>query len=171
MVHFAVGTSSFLWENVARLDRLVTAIHAQAEAVLEQIEPPALLLHENHWTESMRLGWVWSFPKRFRSDRDPIVTYPRGAAKFLPGLLERYKDRECWYYRLEPATAQSTARSKLQRCEDAMDELLRRRDPGVALRIASTAERMGLISVSETYAGRRQIEKGAVGMTKAPPPE
>ncbi len=164
LVHFAVGTTSFLWENVTRLDRLVTTIHAPAEAVMEQLEPPALLIHENHWNESMRFGWLWSFPKRFRDDHDPIVTYPRGAARFLPGLLERYKYRECWYYRLEPVTGQP----QLFRCQDAMDLLLQPREPGVSLRIASTAERLGLINLGASHAGRRRKEAAAVDPPEAP---
>ncbi len=163
LVHFAAGTTSFLWENVARLDRLATTIHAPAEAVLERIEPPALLLHENHWSESMRFGWVWSFPKRFRSDRDPIVTYPRGPVRFLPALIKRYQDRECWYYRLDPSAGRSIDRPQLHRCEDAMEDLFRPREPGVTLRIPSTAERLGLISVAETYSARRRLEESAIG--------
>ncbi len=162
LVHFAFGTTSFLWENVTRLDRLVTAIHGQAEAVLEKLEPPALLIHENHWAKSVRFGWIWSFPKRFRSDHDPIVTYPRGEARFLPDLLKRYKDRECWYYRIEPATDQAAARTGLRRCEDAMDLLLEPQRPDAAIRVAPTAERLGLISLGESYAGRLQILKGVV---------
>ncbi len=169
LVHFAFGTTSFLWENVARLDRLVTTIHARVDAALEQIEPPALLIHENHWGESMRFGWVWSFPKRFRSDHDPIVTYPRGMPRFMPALIERYKDRDCWYYRLQPSTAQSGPRSQLVRCEDAKELLLKVRQPGVALRIAGTAENLGFITPSDTQSGRRQIEEGYVSEPEASP--
>ncbi len=169
LVHFALGTTSFLWENVARLDRLVTTIHARADAALAQIEPPALLIHENHWSESMRFGWVWSFPKRFRSDHDPIVTYPRGMARFMPSLIERYKDRDCWYYRLEPPTGPGNARPQLFRCEDAQDLLLKQRKPGVALRLAGTAEHLGLITVRESQAGRRQIDEGHIDESVASP--
>ena len=165
LVHFAVGTTSFLWENVARLDRLVTTIHAPAEAVMEQIEPPALLIHENHWSESMRFGWVWSFPKRFRSDHDPIVTFPRGPAQFLPALIERFRGRECWYTRLEP----TSGKRQLFRCQDAMDLMRQKRTTGVALRIGSTAERLGLLSPRESYAGRRQLESGALDSIEATP--
>ncbi len=167
LVHFALGTSSFLWENVARLDRLVTTIHGPTDAVFEQIEPPALLIHENDWSESMRFGWVWSFPKRFRSDGDPVVTFPRGPGRFLPALLERFKGRECWYYRQLPPAGQG----QLLRCEDAKDLLIQPREPGVALRIASTAERLGLISVGESYAGRsRQLEEGLGATGGSPSP-
>ncbi len=169
LVHFALGTTSFLWENVARLDRLVTTIHSSVDAVMEQIEPPALLIHESHWSESMRFGWVWSFPKRFRSDDDPIVTYPRGPARFLPNMLARYEGRECWYFRFEPpAGRSSSAQPQLSRCEDAMDQLRRPRKPGVALRIASTAERLGMISPRQSNAGRRQLEENEVGSSPSP---
>ena len=155
LVHFALGTTTFLGENVARLDRLVTTIHASAEAVLEQIEPPALLVHENHWTESSRFGWVWSFPLRFRNESDPVVTYPRGPAKYVPELLKRYDYRECWYYRINPATSQR----ELSRCRDVMDLLLEQRGQGPTFRIPPTAERLGLLKPEDTYY-MRHISKG-----------
>ncbi len=158
LVHFALGTTSFLWENVSRLDRLVTTIHAPVEAVLEKIEPPALLIHENHWRESMRYGWVWSFPQRTRSDREPIVTLPRGPSRYLPAILKRYSGRECWYYRLDPATR----RPQLKRCRNARELLVRKRQPGRNLRIASTAERLGFLDMKDRGAAYRRAKKARV---------
>ncbi len=153
LVHFTLGTSSFLWENVARLDRLVTTIHAPVEAALAKIEPPALLIHENHWRESIRFGWVWSFPKRFRSDRDPVVTLPRGPS--MPATLKRYRGRACWYYRIDPATREP----QLKRCRDARELLVRKRQRGKVLRIPSTAERLGFLDIKDRHASRRQAKK------------
>ena len=165
IVHFVLGTTSFVGENVARLDRLVTTIHAASEAVLEQLEPPALLIHENHWTESRRAGWVWSFPARFRNESDPIVTYPRGPAQFLPGLLKRYEYRECWYYRVNPTTSQQ----ELYRCQDAMELMLKKRGEGPTLRIVPTAERLGLISPEDTYFMRSRRQKAQAASPANPP--
>ena len=157
LVHFALGTTSFLWENVARLDRLVTTIHAPVEAVLEKIEPPALLIHENHWRESMRHGWVWSFPLRSRSDRAPIVTLPRGQPADVLALLTRYSGRECWYYRTDP----STRRPQLKRCRNARELLVRKRRPGPNLRIESTAERLGFLDIKDRRVGYRRAKQKA----------
>lgn len=157
VVHFALATTSFLAENIARLDRLVTTIHAPVEAILEKLEPPALLIHENHWTESTRAGWVWSFPARFRHESDPIVTYPRGFARFLPALIKRYEYRECWYTRIDPITNDR----QLYRCEDAMDLMLGKRSEGPSLRFLGTAERLGFIGPEDTYFMQRLERKRA----------
>ncbi len=152
---FGLGTTTFLGENIARLDRLVTTIHAPIEAVLEEIEGPALLIHENTVTESLRFGWVWSFPVRLRHESEPIVTYPRGPMKFLPDLLERYSYRACWYTRINPDTVQR----ELYRCEDAMHLLSKPPRVGNALRISPTAERLGLLNPEETYSTRKFLAK------------
>lgn len=155
VIHFGLATTSFLAENVARLDRLVTTIHAPVDEIFEQLEPPALLIHENHWTESMRFGWVWSFPLRFRQEQDPIVTFPRGPARFAPALIERYGYRECWYTRINPVTSQR----ELSRCEDVMDVLLARRKGGTSKRLPSTAELLGLLNPDDTYLMRKHKQK------------
>ncbi len=152
IVHFAVGTTSFVWENVARLDRLVTAIHTPAEEVMARIEPPALLIHENGFEESIRFGWVWSFPARLRHDGDPIVTYPRGAPRYLPALMKRYAYRQCWYYRLDP----ETGGRELHRCRDSMELMTRQRVLAPAQRIESTAEHLGFLSMEEAQFARSQ---------------
>ncbi len=157
LVHFAAGTTSFLLENVARLDRLVTAIHGPVEAAMEKIEPPALLIHENHWRESTRFGWVWSFPKRFRSDRAPVVTLPRGPASTLPGILRRYRGRACWYYRLDPEDRQP----ELKRCRNARELLVRKRRSGANLKVASTAELLGFLDPEDRRAARRRAREKA----------
>ncbi len=155
LVHFAAGTTSFLWENLARLDRLVTTIHAPAEALLEKIEPPALLIHENHWRESMRFGWVWSFPMRLRSDRHPVVTFPRGQPEDVFALLKHYSGRACWYYRLDPATR----KPRLMRCRYARELLVEKRRPGRNMRIASTAERLGFLKLKDRSAAHRRAKE------------
>ena len=155
LVHFAVGTTSFLWENVARLNRLVTTIHAPVEAALEKIEPPALLIHENHWRESMRFGWVWSYPLRTRSDRDPVVTLPRGSASSVPAMLKRYRGRTCWYHRYDPATQEP----ELLKCREARALLARKRRSGPVMRIPATAERLGFLDLKEAYAARRKAKE------------
>ena len=162
LVHFALGTTTFLWENVARLDRLVKAIHTPVEEILARLEPPALLIHENSYGESLRFGWVWSFPARFRNEGDPVVTYPRGDPKFLSGLIRRYGYRQCWYYRLHPETRQR----ELYRCRDAMELMSRSHGPTVLLRFESTAERLGLLRLEDaTFARNRAVARAA------PPPD
>lgn len=162
LVHFALGTLTFVGEHGARLDRLVTTIHAETEEVLARIEPPALLLHEADWAESMRYGWVWSFPVRYRDDRDPIVTFPRNPPQLIPAMLERYRGRKCWYYRYHPETRQR----ELHPCEQAMDLMLEERQPSPALRLAPTAERLGFLSLDQPYFARRF---GATGASRPPP--
>ncbi len=169
IVHFALGTTSFLGENVARLDRLVTTIHTSTEEVLAKLEPPALLIHENHWTESTRHGWVWSFPVRYRNEGDPIVTYPRGPGKYVLGLIKRYDYRQCWYYRTNPATSQQ----ELYRCQDAMNLLLDPRQEGSTLRITPTAERLGLIRPEDTFHMKRlkRLSRKGYSFQEKPAPE
>lgn len=156
-VHFILGTVGFVGEHVQRLDRLVTTIHAEAEEVLAQLEPPALLIHEPDWAESMRVGWIWSFPLRYRSDGDPVVTFPRNPPSYIPAMLKRYSHRKCWYYRRHPETLQR----ELHSCEQAMDLLLHEREPKPAMRVAPTAERLGYLSMDQAYFSRRFLATGA----------
>lgn len=149
IVHLALGTSSFLTENVARLHRLVETIHGPLETALTVVEPPALLIHENQYAESVRFGWVWSFPLRERAETDPIVTYPRGSAKYVQLLRQRYAGRQCWYYRYHP----QTHASELRRCEEVEPLLARGAIDAEPAHVPSTAERMGLLDSSAAMIG------------------
>ncbi|HVS66005.1 MAG TPA: hypothetical protein VMT85_21160 [Thermoanaerobaculia bacterium] len=137
LVHVVLGTGTFWLENVNRLHRFVTLVHEPAEEILAAIEPPALLLYETSPQESISLGWLLGgFPKRYREEEAPIVTYPRGNGGSQAALRQRYADRECWYYRVEPRTL----RRQLDRCEE-VEELLRRpaRIEGPPLMLQPTA--------------------------------
>lgn len=123
LVHVLLGTGSFLVVHVARLDRLVTAIHADSDAALARIPGRALLVYETWPSESLPVGWMASaFPRRYRRDTDRIVTYPRQGARGVQTLRARYADRACWYYHRDPATE----RAELLPCDDAREELRRR---------------------------------------------
>jgi hypothetical protein len=141
VVHVLLGTGSFWWENVTRLHRFVTFVHEPAEQILAAIEPPALLIYETAPQESIALGWIFGgFPKRYRAEDAPIVTYPRGNGGSQAALRERYADRACWYYRVEP----QTLRPELSRCAD-VEHLLRRpaRIEGPPLMLQPTSLRKG----------------------------
>ena len=115
-VHVALGTGSFLVVQTARLHRLVEAIHADSDAALAKIPGRALLLYESRGSEVIHVGWLLDdFPRRYRSDGDRVVTYPRPPRARLDGLLARYPGRTCWYYHRDPATE----RAELLPCADA----------------------------------------------------
>ncbi len=99
---------------------------------------------------------MWSFPKRYRNDRDPIITVPRGRTRLVP-LMQRFSGRSCWYYRLDPASG----RPQLFRCQDAMELMRAERVPGPTLRIPPTAERLGLINLGDTRQAQRKREQAA----------
>jgi hypothetical protein len=104
-VHLVLGTGSFLGEHVARLDRLVSVIHAPADDLLSRIRPPALLLVETRPGELRGDGWLWGgFPVWDRGVNDPIVEYPRESAANAAALRDRFSGRACWYYRRNPTT-------------------------------------------------------------------
>ena len=139
VVHALLGTGSFLVVQVARIDRLATAINADADAALARIPGRALLVYET-WPSEVRLaGWMASaFPRRYRREVDRVVTYPRQGAKGVQALRAVYADRSCWYYHRDPVTE----RAELLPCEAAGEELQRRyTDDGSHGRmfIASTA--------------------------------
>jgi hypothetical protein len=144
-VHLALGTTTFLAENVARLDRLATLINSPAERVLAHVEPPALLFYEGAAEESLHVGWVFAgFPKIARRDSDPVVIYPRSYAKANDAIRERYAARRCYYTRVN----QTTRNRELHRCEQ-VEGLVARRGwdiDGSPLFYVSTATRLGLIS-------------------------
>lgn len=143
LVHFGLGTSAFLYFQTARLDRLVDFIHTDANTALAQIEPPAILFHEVLCEESLSRGWVHEkFPKRFRLDSDPILTFPRPLAKHLDQYLAHYAGRECWYFRHRPDSLEPEVR----RCREVLPLLARSRlnqADDVCAWVPSTATRLG----------------------------
>jgi hypothetical protein len=140
VVHVALGTSSWVVEQALRVERLMTAIHAESDAILARIPPRALLFHELRASESRPMGWVFdNFPKRFRGQRDDIVTFPSLPRPFRARVAAAYPGRSCWYFRRNPGTEGT----ELYRCEDAralMDRALED-DQGAPLWVRSTAYR------------------------------
>ena len=152
VVHVVLGTGTFWWENATRLHRFVELVHEPAEQILASLEPPALLLYEIAPQESIALGWLFSgFPKRYREEDAPVVTYPRGNGGSQATLRERYADRECWYLRVDP----TTLRRELSRCEE-VEELLRRPAliEGAPLMLQTTALRKGKIALEQSDGSR-----------------
>jgi hypothetical protein len=121
----------------------VTAIHAPAEAVLAELEPPALLLYETAPQEALHPGWMFGFPVRERHPDAAVLTFPRGSPEQAAALRRALPGRACWYYRREPRTLAP----QLVRCEQA-EELLRRPRPlpGPPRFVPSTARRLGLVA-------------------------
>jgi len=150
VVHMVLGTGSFLWEKVSRVEREVEMIHGPVEATLTQVKTPALVIFEPALQESLRLGWLNSgFPKRERAENAPIVHYPRGRPDATAALRRRYSYRHCYYYRIDP----QQIRPQLLPCEAAEQLLVRPNElPGPALAIQSTAMRKGLL---DPFARRR----------------
>jgi hypothetical protein len=116
VAHVVLGTGTFYVVQTARLARLVSAIHTDADAALARIPDRALLLYEARASEVLRVGWVMAdFPRQYRSDRDRVVTYSRPPRARLAGLLAAYPDRSCWYYHRDVVTG----RPELLACRDA----------------------------------------------------
>jgi hypothetical protein len=120
LAHLVFGTGSFFVVQTARLERLVTTIHADADAALARIEGRAVLLYETRNSEVLRLGWVMAdFPRQYRSDRDRVVTYSRPTRERLEPLLAAYPGRSCWYYHRDPLSE----RAELLTCDEAKSYL------------------------------------------------
>ena len=116
VVHLGLGTSVFVGEQVWRLQRLVTTIHADSDAALARVTTPALVFHETRQSESRVTGWVFdTFPRRFRGHDDAIVTFPNVLPALRARVSAEYPGRHCYYYRRDPETEAAT----LTRCEDA----------------------------------------------------
>ncbi len=149
VAHLLLGTAWFLAENVQRLEREIELVHGPAESLLATVDAPALVLYETAPQENVRLGWINSgFPKRWRHPDAPVVTYPRGDGVMAASLRAHYRDRACWYFRVDPSVMQP----QLLRCE-TVETLLARpaRLEGRPLAIASTAMRRNLL---DPFAGR-----------------
>jgi uncharacterized integral membrane protein len=143
IAHLALGTTTFLGEHVARMRRMIAVTHAPFERLLEGLPPHSLLIVETARGESVARAWFDDgFPFRYRSDSDPVVTYPRVSPGFARKLRLRYADRRCFYYRLggEPIQPQ------LFECKDAEPLLARphRADDGGQIYTPSTAHQRGL---------------------------
>jgi hypothetical protein len=118
----ALGTGSWVVEQGLRIHRLVSLIHRSSDQALARVNAPALLIHEPLSSESISRGWIAdSFPRRFRGQADPVVTFPRVTADIVARAQRVYPGRSCWYFRYRPGTAQS----ELHRCEDAQPLLER----------------------------------------------
>jgi len=90
--------------------------------------------------ESIHPGWVFSFPVRYRSDRDLVVTFPRHGSEVVKALRARFPGRHCYYYRVENRTLQP----QLLECTAAEDLLARPYEiPGPSILLRSTAYKLG----------------------------
>jgi hypothetical protein len=117
-----LGTASWLLEQGLRMERLVSTIHRQSDAVLARLEAPALLIYERRDAEVVRHGWVFdAFPRRFRDPASPVVTVPRMATDMPARAARVYPGRKCWYFHNRPAADSP----ELLRCEDAAAWLAR----------------------------------------------
>lgn len=117
-----LGTGSWLVEQGLRLHRLVTFIHRDSDQVLASITEPALIIHEVAADESVVRGWLFNrFPRRFRGQRDAVVTFPRTTPDMLERVNRLYPGRSCWYFRYLPGTD----RPELRRCEAARELMAR----------------------------------------------
>lgn len=158
IVHFGIGTMSYFWYQQQRIGRLVKTIHSDSDAALARIPGKAVLFYEVHPSESMKLGWVFNaFPRRYRSDLDRVVTFPRPPGQKFRIYLKHYPGRSCWYYRRSP----QNGIAELHRCEDALHLLTRpfRTGPGARiLAIRSTAQIMGWYDPWQSR--RRRTSKG-----------
>jgi hypothetical protein len=115
LVEFGLGSTSFLFLEGSRVDRLVHAIHDDVDEALSHVPKGALVLYEPRCSESLEQGWVLDkFPARYRADRDPIVTLPRPPAKHLDSYLRLYPKRSCFYFHRNPMSLMPIVR----RCED-----------------------------------------------------
>jgi hypothetical protein len=160
VTHVALGTTSWLGEQTWRLARLVNSIHADSDALLARIAPPAILFHEIRGSETRPTGWVHdSFPKRFRGMEDPVVTFPVLMPKLQARVRAAYPGRSCWYYRRNP---QSEA-AELHRCEDVPGLMARMftADDTTAIWIRPTA--YNLTSYDPALANRRRRLLDATG--------
>jgi hypothetical protein len=118
LVHLSLGTATFVFEQSARLWRLVETIHRDSDVALAKIRPPAILFHEIRASERRAAGWVFDgFPERNRGLNDAVVTFPNVAPNLRAQVLALYPGRTCWYYRRDP----DSERAKLERCEDARE--------------------------------------------------
>lgn len=121
-VNFGLGSASFITYHSQRMIRLVGAIHDETDAVLAQVEQPAVLYYDVRCSETLEVGWIHTpFPRRLRSPRDGIVAYPRPPVKDIASHLENFKGRSCWYYRRNP----ENGKPEVYRCEQARRLFLR----------------------------------------------
>lgn len=143
VVHFGLGSTTYLYQETARTQRLIETIHTDADTALRQIPAPAMLFYETDCTEFVRVGWIASyFPRRCFVDSCRVLTFPRPSAKLLSFYYRAYPNRSCWYYHRDPGTLLPEVRP----CAQATDVFNRRprRDKQMCPMIASTASKLGL---------------------------
>lgn len=162
VLQFGLGWASFLWLEGSRVNRLVHFIHDEVEEGLSHVKGKALLLYEPRCPEAVPRGWIFEmFPFRRHSDRDPIVTFPRPPGKYLNAYLERYKDRKCWYYRIDPGTHEPA----IAPCENVRPLLERPtiNTKDLCLWNAPTASRLGLFDPWSVIKARQKADRAKFG--------
>ncbi len=142
-VNFVLGAAPFYTYQTQRVWRLVDAIHADTDSLLERVERPSVLYYDVRCSETLEVGWIHTqFPRRLRSPRDEIIAYPRPAVKDIDAHLAHFKDRSCYYYRRNP----HSGKPELYRCDEAR-RLMRRPYSDTTnqycLSLKSTAEILG----------------------------
>jgi hypothetical protein len=141
VVHFGLGSTTFIFQETARTSRLIETIHAESDAAIRKIPRPAILFYETDCSERVTVGWVVSsFPRRCYADSCPVVTFPRPRTEALPLYRHAYPTRSCWYYHRNPTTLQSEVSACTQ-----VGEVFNRpaRNKSLCLMIASTAAKLG----------------------------
>ena len=155
VTHVALGTLTWFGEQALRLSRLVEFIHEDSDALLARIPAPALLFHEQRGSETRATGWVLdSFPKRFRGENDPIVTFPMLVPELRARVQATYPGRSCWYYRRDPRSEAA----EIRRCEEVpqlMDRVFAA-DEASAIWIRPTAYNVTSYDPAQSI-GKRQL--------------
>lgn len=141
VVHVLVGTLGFSAWQAWRLGRMAETIHAPAQAVLDQLERPALLLVDADCTHTWRAGWVFSaFPQRALDRSEPVVILLNPGSDYIDDHLAAYPDRRCYL------TWREGPQARVAPCEEVMDRLRAEPaevDPDQCGRAVQTAERLG----------------------------
>jgi hypothetical protein len=97
-IHVLFGTGSMLWEQTARLGRLMHAVYAEPESILASLPAQSLLLVEPGCDGTARLGWLHRpFVLVTHDPRAPVVIYSRPNPRQLDAFLAQFPERACYY--------------------------------------------------------------------------
>jgi hypothetical protein len=144
LVHVALGTGTFVWEQSARLGRLVQTVYAEPERVLASLPDHSLLLVEpSACQHSLRLGWVHRpFPLVTHDPDARVVTYGRPRGELADSFIAQFPGRQCFVLDHDPQFEPIVLP-----CSEARAQLARPfEEDGEAMcdRVLSTAEKLGL---------------------------
>jgi hypothetical protein len=98
LVHVLLGTGSFVWEQTARLARLMHIVQDEAERIVADMPKQSLLLVDTSCRQALRMGWRHRpFALMNHDPAADVMVYTRPSPKHADAFIAQFPGRSCYY--------------------------------------------------------------------------